>query len=143
MGIERLALAFVLLLFLVPFALPIHRMPQAVFDSEWVAALLLCAIALALGALRSGTSQINLPLPLWLASMAAVVAIQCALGMLTYRSQFSLACVYAFALIGAYWVGRTLLTAGLRDAAIAATAWGLLIGAIFSVAIQWLQLFNV
>ena len=143
MGIERLALAFVLLVFLVPFVLPIHRMPQAVFDSEWIAALLLCGTALALGALRPGAVPINLPLPLWLVAMVAVTAIQHVLGRLTYPSQLSLSCVYAFALIGAYWVGRALLAARLRDAAIAAATWGLLLGAVFSVAIQWLQLFNV
>jgi hypothetical protein len=142
-GIERLTLAFVLLIFLIPFVLPIHRLPQTLFDGEWTAAILLCGAALALGLLRKQQVPINLPLPLWLVSMVGVVAIQYSLGKLAYRSQFSLCCVYAFALLGAYWIGRALLAYRLRDAAVATTAWALVIGAIFSVAIQWLQLFNV
>jgi O-antigen ligase len=141
--VEGLALTLTVLIFVAPFTQPLHRLPQAVFDSEWTAAVLLAGAAVALGLLRSREIAINLPLPLWLAALALVVAIQHALGRLNYPSQLALACVYAFAIAGAYLVGRAWRSSGLSERLTTGIAMGLLVGAVVSVAIQWLQLQDV
>jgi O-antigen ligase len=138
-----LALALTLLIFCAPFTLPVHRLPQALFDAEWTSAVLLAAAAMAVGALRSREVTLRLPLVLWLCAMVALVALQYVTGRLNYPSQLSLACVYAIALLGAYWLGRALVANEMRERALVAIAAGLLGGAIFSVAIQWLQLLDV
>lgn len=138
-----LAVALVLLVFCAPFTLPVHRLPQAFFDAEWTSAVLLAAAAITVGAMGSRQVTLRLPLVLWLCAMVALVAIQYVTERLNYPSQLSLACVYAIAILGAYWIGRALVANELRERALVAIAAGLLGGALFSVAIQWLQLLDV
>jgi hypothetical protein len=129
--------------FLIPFVQPLHRRPQPVFDSEWAAAILVAAAAVALGVQRARTVALNLWLPLWLVAMVAVVAIQQATGMLHYPSQFELACIYALAMGGAYWVGRAMLATVGAERIFVTVGTAILVGALFSVCVQCLQLFNV
>jgi O-antigen ligase len=141
--VDRLALLLAALLLLLPFVLPVHRRPQPAFDAEWLAAMLVAGAAIALGAMRRGKVALGWPLPAWLAAMVGIVAIQNATGRLHDSSQLVLACLYAFAIFGGYWVGRALDAAQLRERATVALAWALVTGALFSILIQWLQLLDV
>jgi len=138
-----LALIMLGLLFVAPFLLPMHRLPQPAFDAEWLAAILLAGAAIVLGTSRRRTVLVQWPLPAWLAAMLAIVALQYVTDRLHYSSQLVLACIYGFAVAGAYLVGRAVLATGQRDRAIKAIAWALVIGAILSVLIQFLQLADV
>jgi O-antigen ligase len=130
------------LLFLAPFVVPVHRAPQAAFDMEWLAGLLLAGLAIALGLQRARSVELNWPLPAWLTAMVAVTAAQFALGQLVYSTQLLFACVYGFAIFGAYWIGRRLGGADLRHRAVRAMAWALITGAVVSLVVQWLQLLD-
>jgi hypothetical protein len=140
---EWLALGLLGLLFFVPFLLPIHRRPQPAFDAEWVAAILLAGSAIAFGAMKRRPVAVAWPLPAWLIVMVALVAGQYAAGRLHYQAQLVLACSYAFAIVSAYWVGRTLIVGELRERGTAVIALILVAGAVVSVLIQCLQLLDV
>lgn len=140
---EGLALLLLGLLFVAPFLLPVHRRPQPAFDAEWLAAMLLAGTALVLGVMKRRTVFVAWPLPAWLIALVAIVAVQFVTDRLHYSSQLVLACVYAFAVMGAYWAGRALLASGLRERATLFVAWALVAGSVASVLIQWLQLLDV
>lgn len=140
---QAAALVILGMLFVLPFVLPIHRLPLPAFDAEWLAAMLLSAAAVALGA--SGRRQVGIawPLPAWLIAMVALAMFQYSAGWLHYTSQPILACLYALAILGAYWVGRGVIAAGLLEATATVAAWALVSGATISAVIQWLQVFGV
>jgi hypothetical protein len=141
--VELLSVLFLGLLFVAPFLLPFHRRPQPAFDAEWLAAVLLSGGAIFHGLQKRRTVVVHWQLPAWLAAMVAVVAVQYVTGRLHYPSQLALACIYAFAICGAYWVGRALVAAESCQPATDIFAWALVGGAVTSVLIQCLQLLDV
>jgi hypothetical protein len=140
---EWIALVFLGLLFAAPFLLPVHRLPQPAFDAEWLAATLLAGTAIALGLLKKRAVTLQWPLPVWLGAMVAIASVQYLLGALHYSSQLVVACLYAFAILAAYWVGRALLAHGLFERSTNTMAWALIVGSVLSVLIQWMQLCDV
>lgn len=127
------------LLFIAPFVIPVHRPPQAAFDAEWLAGVLLALLAIALGALYRMRVDLQLPLPLWLIALIVITAVQYVGAQLSYSAQLMLAVIYSFAISSAYWIGRALAKTTFRTRATEAIGTALVIGGLASVAVQFLQ----
>ncbi len=135
----KLTLASLLVL---PFVSPVHRSPQPVFDSELMAAVALFLLGAALATARRDL-RCSWPVPAWFAAFLALVLVQRESGLLSYDDQFYFAFIYASASVFAYLVGRALISALPLATICNVLATALIAGAVFSVAIQILQLLDV
>ena len=133
-----LALAWVL-----PFLWTAHWFPMPALYSELVAALCLACGMLSCALLKRADARLHWPLPALLMGLAAVALLQQALGMLAY-SQLAVRCVlFVSATLAAYVFGRQIVALGRTREALNLLSAACLIGALFSVLVQWLQLLDL
>lgn len=134
----------VALLWLLPFSLPDHKVPVGTFWQEWVAAaLLLSAIFFML--LESGDALI-LGIPQIVVAplgLAAVLALQCTVGLLSFPSQFVIPALYLLLASLACVLGRTMAQKGSLEKACTWIALACLMGGVFNVNVQIAQLLKV
>jgi O-antigen ligase len=131
------------LLFSLPFLIPIHRPPQAVFDAELVSSVLLCLLGMVIG-LRFFRERLVFCwlLPVWLLLVILVAFAQNWAGILTYPEQAYFALIYCSAALIAYLVGAAIRQCDLSEAASSAVFFAVLFCGLLSVVIQLLQLFD-
>jgi len=130
------------LTFLAPFVYTVHRFPLAALDSELVAALCL-AFGLVCGALLERRDAVlDWPLPAALLLFTAIAWVQQASGLLAYPELAIRWTLFLAAVLAAYALGRQVVAAGLTREATGALAAATLAGGLFSVLVQWLQLFD-
>jgi len=147
LNIEALGLAGVLggvaLLGSLPFLWTVHTFPLPPFYNEVIAAWCLACALLASGTLTGSKASIRWPLPALLLSLSALALLQYLLGMVTYSQQAIRFCLYAACMLTAYVLGRHILAAGQGRKAIDFFSAAVLIGGLYSVLVQWLQLFDL
>jgi len=131
------------MLWLVPFLWPEHRVPLTSFDSELIAQACLALLMAAGATLGDTRARIRWPLPAFLLAVAAIAAAQYLLHRLPYSQQAVGLGWIAAAMLCAYVLGRQLVAAGMTESAVRAACLASLAGALVSVAIQWLQLFEI
>jgi hypothetical protein len=98
---------------------------------------------LSCGLLKRADAQIRWPLPSLLLGLATVALLQLALGQLAYSQLAVRFVMFASALLAAYVFGRQIVAAGRGVEAVKVLCTACLAGGIFSVFVQWLQLFDL
>lgn len=142
-AIATAALVLTALLFAVPYLVAEHRYPLTTFDSEWIAAVLVAGALLA-GAMANGVRlSLRWPLPAIGLILLAVAAGHHRLGLLHYTYGLTSLLLYLCAMFGAYLLGRWLVAADLRAAALGFVSVAILAAGLLSFVVQVLQLLDV
>ena len=136
-------LAAVALLGILPFVWSVHMLPLPSFDSEVVAAFCLGFALLCSGPLKGPAAKIRWPLPLFLLSLCTLVSLQQALGMLAYSQLAVRFYLYTACVLLAYVLGRRLLATGHAAEATRYFCGAMLIGGLYTVLVQWLQMLDL
>jgi hypothetical protein len=137
------ALGGLALLWLLPFLWTIHWHPMASLHSELVAACCLAFGALSCGLLRRADARIHSPLPAVLLGLVAVVLLQLEFGRLAYAQLAVRFVLFVSAMLTAYVFGRQIVALGRTREALNVLSAACLAGALYSVLVQWLQLFDL
>ena len=131
------------LMWTLPFLWTTHLFPMASLYSELAAACCLGFALLSCALLKRHDAQLQWPLPVLLLALTALAFAQQGLGMLAYAQLAIRFALFAFAMLAAYVFGRQIVAAGRTVEAVKVLCAGCLIGGIFSVLVQWLQLFDL
>lgn len=142
-AIATVALVLAALLFAVPYLVAEHRYPLTTFDSEWIAAVLLAAALLAGAAANGVRLSLHWPLPAIGLILLAVATGHHQLGLLHYTYGLTSLLLYLCAMFGAYLLGRWLVAADLRAAALGFVSVAILAAGLLSFVVQVLQLLDV
>ena len=140
-----LAAGFVLsLLWLLPFALPDHKVPIGTFWQEWVAATLLC-LGIVLTLMRATASRvIHIPnIALSLAGLAVILLLQYTLGLLNFSATLIVPLLYLALALMACTLGATLRETGELETLALWIALACAVGGIFNVNVQLAQLLGI
>ncbi len=133
----------VALLAILPFLWTVHRFPIPSFDSEVVAAWCLALALLSSRLLSGADATVRWPLPAALLGLSAIAFLQQALGMLAYSQQAVRFLLYVASMLVAYVFGRRVVEAGRARELTDVFCGAVLIGGLYSVFVQWLQLFDI
>jgi len=133
-----LALAWVL-----PFLWTTHWYPMPAVYSELVAASCLAFGMLSCALLKRADARLHWPLPALLLVLAAAALLQQALGLLAYSQLAVRLVLFVSAMLAAYVFGRQIVALGRTRDAFNLLSAACLIGALLSVLVQWLQLFDL
>jgi len=136
-------LAAIALLGTLPFLWTVHYLPIPSFGSELAAALCLGLALLCSAGLSGSATPLRWPLPSLLLGLAALAILQRELGMLAYSQQLVRFLLFAACMLLAYALGRRLAAAGRTAQAIECFCWALIAGGVYTVFVQWLQVFDI
>jgi O-antigen ligase len=137
------ALGALALTWTLPFLWTAHWYPLSALYSELVAASCLAFAMLSCGLLKRADARVQWPLPALLLGLAALALLQNTLGLLAY-SQLALRFVLCvLTILAAYVFGRQVVALKQTKEALVLLSAACLLGAIFSVLVQWLQLFDL
>jgi O-antigen ligase len=126
-----------------PFLWTAHWYPLPALYSELVAAACLAFGMLSCGLLKRADARLHWPLPALLLGLAALALLQDGLGLLAY-SQLAVRFVLCMlTILAAYVFGRQIVALKRTEEAFGLLSAACLLGAIFSVLVQWLQLFDL
>jgi len=128
---------------LLPFVWAVHHFPLSSFDSEVVSAWCLGFALFFSASLGGRDTSIAWPLPTLLLGFSAIALAQQMLGMLAYSQQAIRFLLYMGSMLAAYVFGRRVLAAGRAKEAIDFFCAAVLIGGLYSVCVQWLQLLDI
>lgn len=128
------------LLWLLPFSLPDHKVPIGTFWQEWTAVSLL-ALALISGLIQSTPSRrYGMPkITLALFGLAAVIALQFAIGLLNFTSNLIIPLLYLGTAVLACMLGNTIRQNGELETLGLWIAVACVVGGIFTVQVQLAQ----
>ena len=126
-----------------PFLWTAHWYPLPAFSSELAAACCLAFGLLSCALLKRADARIHWPLPALLAGLAAVAVLQQAVGLLAYSQLAVRLVLFVAAMLAAYVLGRQIVALGRAREALCVLSAACLLGAIFSVLVQCLQLFDL
>jgi hypothetical protein len=126
-----------------PFLWPEHRIPLTSLDSELIAQACLGLMLVAGGMLLPNEIPVRWPLPSLLLGLIAVALVQYRMHHLAYAQQAVAVAWIAGAMLCAYVFGRQIVAGGLEQGIVRSACVASLLGAGASVAIQWLQLFDL
>jgi O-antigen ligase len=133
----------VALLGFLPYVWTFHMVPIPSYYNEVIAALCLALALLCSGALEGATASVAWPLPALLVTLTALGFVQQGLGMLVYAQQAVRFGLYAACMLAAYVFGRRLVSAGRAEEAMKLFSAAVLAGGLYTVLVQWLQLFDL
>jgi O-antigen ligase len=137
------ALGGVALMWTLPFLWTTHLFPMPSLYSELAAASCLAFALLSCALLKRDDAQLQWPLPALLLGLTALALTQQALGMLAYAQLAIRFLLFTSAMLAAYVFGRQIVAAGRTVEAVKVVCTACLLGGIFSVLVQWLQLFDL
>lgn len=141
--VARAVLLGIALWFLLPFIQPLHALPLASFEAEWLSAVLLAATLLIAAPAARERLVLQWPLPALLAGLLAVGGLHALTGRLMYSYALSNLAIAVVAVLAAYALGRWLAQSKLLDAGLTVICAALVTGGLVSVVLQCLQLFGV
>jgi O-antigen ligase len=139
----RISLAFVGLMFLLPFLNPYHFFPLTNFYTEWLA-LALGLAALAPLAAKRFWDEVEIPaLALWLLAFAALLLLQLAWLDIAYPELSLLGALYVVWAAWLVWLGRVLVKSCGLESAVPVLAALLLLGGLLNAAAALVQFYNL
>ena len=137
------ALSGLALLWVLPFVWSQHWYPLTSLYGELASALCLALAILFCSVLMKADEQLNWPFPVLMLVLMALALIQRMTGMLAYAQLTERFLLFISAMLTAYAFGRQIVALGRTRAAVKLLSVACVLGAAYSVFVQWLQLFDI